>query len=370
MHSMKLSSWTRTLALAAGSLLLPGLSMAVSDVNAWGTTDGSSPSHFQDHGLGHDDVLGPNGSTALGSWTGNARHGAYSGFALPTSSMKPTLVRVVLHGYVTAPVSNNKVDVYLNTPGGNFGPLTLGAAHLNQRVGAAAAGEWVVDFSSAFSFPVGALAGAVDADFRLVRQGPDDGAELHVDAVALQVRLEDPNETFDLWLGTDASTLDATAAHQLDVDAPLDLDELQCPGDMCYLRVRDSAGDGRALSVLLLPDGSTMRVGFEDGREDAPVDADLSVVEAAAVAPADGNTLVTVTVTPCDGSGLLLGEGVFMRLDPDFLGPAEVVGAFTHQGGGVYAVDLVAAGTGDAVLVVEADGVQLTSEPVIQFTAP
>jgi len=228
----------------------------------------------------------------------------------------------------------------------------------------------VVDFSSAYAFPAGALAGVVDADLRMVRQGPDDPAEFYLDAVGLEVRMEDPQETFALWLGSDASTLDAQAPHLLDVNAPLDLDELACPSDLCFLRVRDAAGDGRTLSVLLLPDGGTLRVGFEDGREDAPVDADLSLVKAAATAPADGTSLVRVQVTPCDGSGLPLGEGVFMRLDPDLLGPAEVVNGFTHQGNGTYAMDLVAAASGDAVLVVEADGVALTAAPRIQFLAP
>jgi hypothetical protein len=360
----------RSLAFTACCVLLPASAGAVTDASLWATTDGSSPSHFEDHSMGHDDAQGPNGTFAVGRWSGNTRHGAYSGFTLPAAGLQPAEVRVVLFGYVTAPVQNNKVNVYLNTPGGNFGPLTLGPARLNQQVGAGAAGAWVVDFSSAYSFPAGALDGAVDADLRLVRQGPDDGAELHLDAVSLEVRLEDPQETFALWLGSDASTLDAQAPHLLDVDAPVDLAELGCPADLCFLRVRDSAGDGRSLSVLLLPDGDTLRVGFEDGREEAPVDADLSLVGAAATGPADGTTLVRVRVTPCDGSGLPLGEGVFLRLDPDFLGPAEAVNGFTHQGDGTYTMDLVAADSGDAVLVVEADGVALAASPVVHFVAP
>ena len=112
------------------------------------------------------------------------------------------------------------------------------------------------------------------------------------------------------------------------------------------------------------------RVGFVDGREDAPVDADLSLVNAPATAPADGVSLVRLEVTPCDGSGIPLGEGVILRLDPASLGPAETVGGFTHQGDGSFVIKLKSAGIGDAMLLVEADGVTLSQAPVVSFVAP
>ena len=223
---------TLALALTACAVLMPGAAGAASEAAPWATADGSSPSHFQDHGLGHDGVQGPNGTHAVGRWTGNARHGAYSGFNVPAATWTPTVVRVVLHGFVTAPVQHNQVDVYLNTSAGNYGPLTLSAARLNQQVGMAQAGAWVVDFSTAVTIPAGAVQGAMEVDIRLVRQGPDGGAELHLDAVGFQVRLEDPDETFDLWLGADASMLDAGTPHRHEVDARRELDELLCAAEL------------------------------------------------------------------------------------------------------------------------------------------
>ena len=297
------------IAAATFALLVPGTAQAATEAAVWATAEGFSPGHFQDHEKGHDDVMGPNESYAVGRWTGPTRHGSYSGFNLPAQAWVPTVVQVVLAGYVTGSLQNEYLRVTLDTPSGSYGPLTLRAARANEHVGAAAAGSWVIDFSSFYAFPAGALQGVVDVDIKLMNQGPDSGHELHLDAVGLNVRLEDPNELFDLWLGDDASALDGAASYLQGIAAPLDLGDTDCPGDICFLRVRDGAGVARTLSVLLLPDGATFRVGFVDGREDAPVDADLSLVNAPATAPADGVSLVRLEVTPCDGTGIPLGEG-------------------------------------------------------------
>ncbi|TDI32258.1 MAG: hypothetical protein E2P03_06805 [Acidobacteria bacterium] len=352
------------------AVLVPAATPAAVEAAVWATADGFSPGHFQDHEMGHDDVMGPNESYAVGRWSGPTRHGSYSGFTLPAQTWVPTVVQVMLAGYVTGPLQNEYLRVTLDTAQGTYGPLTLRAARANEHVGSANAGYWVIDFSSFYVFPAGALQGTVDVDIKLMSQGPDSGYELHLDAIGLNVRLEDPNELFDLWLGDDASALDGSASYLQGVAAPLDLGDTDCPGTICFLRVRDGAGVARTLSVLLLADGATFRVGFVDGREDGPVDADLSRVQAPATAPADGVSLVRVKVTPRDGSGFPLGEGVSLRLDPASLGRAEAVGGFTHQGDGSYVIELKSASIGDARLVVQADGVTLSQAPVISFLAP
>jgi len=319
----------------------------------------------------------PMGPNAVGTWQGASTQGSYSGFNIPDQAWIPTMVRVTLVGYVTGRLpADHRVGVTLMTPGGNPGPpnyghpLELGAASLNEHVGAAAAGTWVVDFSLYYALPAGSMQGQVDVNIKLLRQAPSAGYELHLDAIGVEVRMEDPNEVFDLWLGNDAAALDGSAPYLPGIARTVDLGAADCPWDICFVRVRDGAGAGRILSVLLLPDGDTFRIGFKDGREDAPVDAALSLVVAPATAPADGVSLVRVTVTPYDAGGLPLGEGVSLRLDPASLGPAEVVGGFTHQGDGSFVILLRAARPGDAMLVVQADGVTLNQSPVVSFVAP
>jgi len=355
---------------ATATVMAPAMARAATEATAWATADGSSPGHFENHVLGHDDPLGPNDTFAVGRWSGPTRHGSYAGFELPTQAWVPTRAQVLLAGYMTGPVHNEYLWVSLDTAQGTYGPLTLAAARLNEHVGGEDAGTWVMDFSLFYDLPAGALQGGVEVDIKLMSHGPGGGSELYLDAVGMDVRLENPDESFDLWLGNDAAVLDGQASYRQGIDSPVDLDGAECPFPICYLRVRDGAGEDRTLSVLPLADGTTFRVSFADGRADAPVDADLSQVAAPATAVADGVSLVQARITPRDGDGLPLGEGIVLRLDPASLHPAEAVGGFTHQGDGSFVILLKSATAGDARLVVQADGVTLSQAPVIRFVAP
>ena len=70
----------------------------------WATVAGAGPNNLVDQSLAHDAAAGPNGTTSLGRWTGPARRGTFSGFALdpvdPTATVK---VEVVLGLAITAP---------------------------------------------------------------------------------------------------------------------------------------------------------------------------------------------------------------------------------------------------------------------------
>jgi hypothetical protein len=361
---------TAAAVLALSLSLTTGAARGAAEMTAWATADGTSPAHLVSHEAAADAAGGPNGTYAVGSWSGPARHGSWGGFGLTLPAWTPTRVELLLAGYVTAPVTKSFVSLTLQADGVGYGPVVLTAAGLNTRTGAAAAGVWAVDLTALFSLPTGALAGDVELDLRLLRHGPDEGAELWLDAVGVRARVENPAETFDLWMSGDAATLEAAPPARLDVSAPVDVAVGECPYRICYVQVRDSSGESRKLSVLLLPDGETVRVGFDDGRADAPVDGSLSVAVAPAEGLADGVSRVRLEVTPRDAAGLPLGEGVNLRLDPDLLGPAGPVGSWRHLGNGTWALDLAAMAPGFAVSAVTADDVALQQAPQTLFVAP
>lgn len=145
----RLSSFSLAVVMTAlMAVLAPAPSQAAAEAAAWAAADGTSPGHFQDHGLGHDDSLGPNNTHAVGRWTGPHRHGSFAGFNLPAQAWVPTRAQVALSGYVTGPVADEYIRVSLDTGQGTYGPLDLAASRLNEHVGPAGAGTWLLDFSS------------------------------------------------------------------------------------------------------------------------------------------------------------------------------------------------------------------------------
>ncbi|MFQ5720667.1 MAG: hypothetical protein ACE5IK_14100 [Acidobacteriota bacterium] len=71
-----LSAWV-SIVLSAGSV--PAFPQAP---DLWATASGSGPNKFQQQALAHDDAAGPNGTVAVGVWTGAAKRGTFTGFDL------------------------------------------------------------------------------------------------------------------------------------------------------------------------------------------------------------------------------------------------------------------------------------------------
>jgi hypothetical protein len=356
-------------ALVALLVLAPAPVTAAETVTVWATADGAGSTTFQDHHLGRDSAAGPNGLYATGRWTGGERRGSYGGFGLLLPPGEPVEVEVLLAYHLTAPLTTNRLEITLETPSSSAGPVVLGAEELSVHVGAANTGILAVDLAALQTFTRAELEGGPFVDLYCRRNGPDDGADLRVDAVGLRVTVAAVGP-FDLQAGDDAAVTRELPPLFLDVSSPATLASADCPEPICYLNVQDAGGAGVEISVVLMPDGETIRVGFEDRRPDAPVDPALSGVAAPEAIPADGATLAVVEIEVRDQDGWPLGGGVEMDVDPAWLGPAAVVGEFFHVGDGTYRLQLQSHLPGEATVVIEAEGVVLLDAPTVLFQSP
>jgi hypothetical protein len=113
----------------------------------------------------------------------------------------------------------------------------------------------------------------------------------------------------------------------------------------------------------------TVRISFDD--EDpwsAPIDPSLSSVELSATTiPADGYTVVYVTVVPRDATGVELGRGLDVRADGSALWPGSVVGSVTDEGDGSYTVQILSATPGQGEVWITVEGVALDDTPTLVY---
>jgi hypothetical protein len=355
--------------LVAALVLAPVPSPAAETLTVWANADGPGSVAFRDHHLGRDAASGPNGLNATGRWGGGERRGSYAGFGLTLPPGEPVEVELLLAYHLTAPLTDNRLEVTLETAASSAGPVVLPAEELNAHVGAASAGILAVDFGALQAFTRAELEGALSVDLYCRRNGPGDGADFRLDAVGLRVTVAAVGP-FDLQAGDAAATTRQLPPLLLDVSSPATLPAADCPDPICYLNVQDAGGADVEISVVLMPDGETVRVGFEDRRPDAPVDSVLSGVAAPDAIPADGATLAMVEIDVRDHDGWLLGGGVEMDVDPAWLGPAAVVGGFLHVGDGTYRLQLRSHLPGTATVVIEAEGVVLLDAPTVLFQSP
>jgi hypothetical protein len=138
-----------------------------------------------------------------------------------------------------------------------------------------------------------------------------------------------------------------------------------------YYGVYDASGAALEISVQMNPMTQAIRIGFDDGNPaSAAVDAGASTVDVApAEIRADGLQMASITITPRDANGVLLGRGLSISIDSSLLWPAHLSGPIVDLGDGSYAATAVASvpGTGAVRAVVES--VSLAPLPTITATA-
>ncbi len=348
---------------------------AAQSTTFWATAPGTGPVSFVNHASAHDHTGGPNATFARGEWTGAARKGSFSGFNASLPAVGISKVEVVLHLYRTAPVTNTRLSLTLMVNGQRVGPVAISQPALNRYIGPASAGMVTANFSLLRDFTAADLAGLISVDIMCKRKGPDDGAQVFVDAVGLRLTHPgfDPRNaslvpTFGLRLAGQAVSIAAAPLLLTDVTSPVTVPAGACPDPLCYLQVLDGSGASHPLTVALMPDGATVRVGFDDGLWAAPVDPVLSTVVApAGTVPSDGVSQALVRITVLDAGGWPLGGKLALRLDPSLLGGAEIDGDVTDLGNGTYQVSLVSLVPTTAVVSVTVEGVTLLASPAVFF---
>jgi hypothetical protein len=163
-----------------------------------------------------------------------------------------------------------------------------------------------------------------------------------------------------------AAPLAIVAVAPFDVDAASSMNATSY-----YYGVYDAQGQALSISVQTNPVTHSIRIGFDDGNPaSAPVDAGAStVVVAPPTIQANGLQVAAITIVPKDASGMRLGMGLFLALDPTMLWPAHLAGPVVDMGDGTYAASAVSSipGTGTVRVVVE--GVPLSPLPTITATA-
>jgi hypothetical protein len=117
-----------------------------------------------------------------------------------------------------------------------------------------------------------------------------------------------------------------------------------------YYGVYDASGNALEISVQTNPMTQAIRIGFDDGNAaSAPVGAGTSSVEVApASIRADGLQMASITVTPRDANGVLLGRGLSVSIDSSLLWPAHLSGPIVDLGDGSYVASAVASRQGPA----------------------
>lgn len=148
-------------------------------------------------------------------------------------------------------------------------------------------------------------------------------------------------------------------------DAPDSLAE----GEIVYYVVDREGGAPVRISADILPGSQAVRLGFDDlDGGSAPADAALSGVAASGTfALADGTSSVTVTVTPRDAQGVMLGAGCAVSVDAWALAPGVLAGPVTDHLNGRYSFRVVSIIPGTAEVDVTVEGMALDDSPVIDF---
>jgi invasin-like protein len=138
-----------------------------------------------------------------------------------------------------------------------------------------------------------------------------------------------------------------------------------------YYGVYDASGAALEISVQTNPTTQAIRIGFDDGNPaSASVDASTSsVVVAPASIRADGLQVASITITPRDAYGVLLGRGLSISIDSSLLWPALLSGPIVDLGDGSYTAQAVASVPGTGAVRVFVEGVSLAPLPTITATA-
>jgi hypothetical protein len=84
---------------------------------------------------------------------------------------------------------------------------------------------------------------------------------------------------------------------------------------------------------------------------------------------ADGLQMASITITPRDANGVLLGRGLTISIDSSLLWPAHLSGPIVDVGDGSYAASAVASVPGTGAVRVVVEGVSLAQLPTITATA-
>jgi hypothetical protein len=138
-----------------------------------------------------------------------------------------------------------------------------------------------------------------------------------------------------------------------------------------YYGVYDASGNALEISVQTNPMTQAIRIGFDDGNAaSAPVAAAVSSVEVApASIRADGLQMASITITPRDTNGVLLGRGLSISIDASLLWPAHLSGPIVDLGDGSYVASAVASVPGTGAVRVVVESVSLAPLPTITATA-
>jgi hypothetical protein len=142
-------------------------------------------------------------------------------------------------------------------------------------------------------------------------------------------------------------------------------------GALYFYVISDALAQGVSLSVHKNPATDSVRLGFNDGDPlSAPLDPDNSPVTAApASIPADGASVVTITVIPRDAWGVPLGTGLSVVVDESALWPGTLLGPVVDRGDGSYVFQVISSDPGQATASVTVEGLDLTDEPTLDFLA-
>lgn len=138
-----------------------------------------------------------------------------------------------------------------------------------------------------------------------------------------------------------------------------------------YYGVYDASGAALEISVQMNPMTHAIRIGFDDGNAaSAAVDAGASSVDVApAEIRADGLQMASITITPRDADGVLLGRGLSISIDSSLLWPAHLSGPIVDLGNGSYTATAVASVPGTGAVRVVVESVSLAPLPTITATA-
>ena len=138
-----------------------------------------------------------------------------------------------------------------------------------------------------------------------------------------------------------------------------------------YYGVYDASGNALEISVQTNPMTQAIRIGFDDGNPaSAAVDAVASsVVVAPDTIRADGLQTASITITPRDASGVLLGRGLTVAVDASLLWPAHLSGPISDLGDGSYVASAVASVPGTGSVSVSVESVILAPLPAITVTS-
>ena len=175
---------------------------------------------------------------------------------------------------------------------------------------------------------------------------------------------------FSVRRGTDPALVVSGPLHVTVTNGPFDdTPGLLTDNQTYYYLIEDLAGQPISLSAHKNTALGTVRIGFNDENGfSAPVHAaNSSVTVAPASVPADGLSVINVTIVPRDADGLPLGVGLDVQIDAGRLLPGALNGPISDLGNGIYAAGIVSSTPGFAEVSVSVEGLWLLDEPAVSY---